>query len=79
MGIKFDEIKGYVDLEFPELLLRGGEYSLVIVVQTNIFNVQLIDLVKGVFNFKVFPGDYWKSGKINRATNIALIFGKYIN
>ena len=79
MGIKFDKIKGYVDLEFPELLLRGGEYSLVIVVQTNIFNVQLIDLVKGVFNFKVFPGDYWKSGKINRATNIALIFGKYIN
>jgi lipopolysaccharide transport system ATP-binding protein len=79
MGIKINEINGYVDLEFSEFLLRGGEYSLVIVLQTGIRVVQQIDLVHNVFSFKVFPADYWNSGKINRATNVALIKANFTN
>lgn len=77
MGIVFNNIKTHIDLVIPELLLRGGEYSVVIVVQTAKRVVQQIDLIQNVFNFKVFPGDYWKSGKINRATNVALIDASY--
>lgn len=77
MGIIFTNINSYIDLEIPKLLLRGGEYTIAIVVQTAKLVVNQIDLIHNVFNFKVFPGDYWSSGKINRATNVALINAKY--
>ena len=77
MGIIFNNIDAYIDLEIPQLLLRGGDYSVVIVVQTNKIGVQQLDLVHNVLNFTVFSGDYWDSGKINRATNVALINANY--
>jgi lipopolysaccharide transport system ATP-binding protein len=73
MGISFDSIDSYVDLELSKLMLRGGDYYISIVVQTAIRVVQQIDVMHHVLNFKVFPGDYWGSGKVNRATNVALI------
>ncbi|WP_412560336.1 ABC transporter ATP-binding protein [Winogradskyella sp. MIT101101] len=79
MGIKFSNIGYYVDLEIPELMLRGGSYYVSIAVQTNIRVVQQLDVMHRVFNFKIFPGDYWKAGKINRATNVALLNGKFKN
>lgn len=79
MGIKFTNIKSYVDLEIPKLMLRGGEYYITIVVQTAFRVVQQIDVIHRVFNFKVFSGDYWKAGKVNRATNVALMEGKFKN
>lgn len=79
MGIVFDNIDSYVDLELNKLMLRGGDYYLVIVVQTAIRVVQQIDLIHHVLNFKVFSGDYWNVNKGNRATNVALIDAKYIS
>ncbi|WP_426432405.1 ABC transporter ATP-binding protein [Winogradskyella sp. HB-48] len=78
MGVKFKKINSYVDLELPKLMLRGGDYYVVIVVQTAIRVVKQIDLLHHVLNFKVFPGDYWNA-KVNRSTNVALIEGLFKN
>lgn len=77
MGIQFTDVlsKGYVDLDINRLMLRGGSYYLDIVVQNGKIAVNQIDLVHRAFSFTVFSGDYWSSGKINRATNVALIDG----
>ncbi|WP_445457186.1 ABC transporter ATP-binding protein [Flavobacterium sp. HNIBRBA15423] len=77
MGINFKKVlkSGYVDLEIERLMLRGGYYYLDIVVQNGKIAVNQIDLIHRAFNFTVFQGDYWNSGKINRATNVALIDG----
>jgi lipopolysaccharide transport system ATP-binding protein len=77
MGIRFKSIQSYVDLELPKLMLRGGDYSVVIVVQRVKPVFQQIDLVHNVLNFKVFSGDFWDVGKVNRTTNVALIDGMY--
>jgi len=77
MGVVFEKIDSYVDLELSELMLRGGDYYVVIVVQTALQVVQQIDLLEHALNFKVFSGDYWKTGNINRATNVALIDGMF--
>ena len=74
MSVDFDTIDSYVDLELPELMLRGGDYYISIVVQTAIRVVQQVDVIHNVLNFKVFPGDYWNK-KVNRATNVALLDG----
>ncbi|MBC3846952.1 ABC transporter ATP-binding protein [Winogradskyella echinorum] len=75
MGIVFDNIDSYVDLELNKLMLRGGDYYIAIAVQTAIRVVQQIDVIHHVLNIKVFSGDYWVSSKNNRATNVALIDG----
>lgn len=78
MGVKFENIDSYVDLELPKLMLRGGDYYIVVVVQTINRVVKQIDLLHHAFNFKVFAGDYWQVNKVNRATNVALIDGQYL-
>jgi len=78
MGVMFNDIDGYVELEIPQLMLRGGSYSVVVVVQTSKLVVKQLDLLHNVLNFIVFPGDFWNIGKVNRATNVALIDAKYL-
>ena len=79
MGVKFNNIlnNGYVDLEIPKLLLRGGQYNLDIVVQNGKIGVNQIDLLHNVFVFNVFASNYWGGNKINRATNVAIIDGMF--
>lgn len=79
MGIQFSNVinNGFVDLEIPRLLLRGGEYALDIVVQNGKIAANQIDLLHNVFVFNVFPGNLWNSDKINRATNVAIIEGVF--
>jgi len=78
MGITFDQIDSYIDLELPRLMLRGGDYYIVIVVQTAIRVVHQIDLLHRALNFTVFSGDFWNTNKSNRATNVALIDGFFL-
>ncbi len=79
MGVKFIKIKDFVDLHIPKLMLRGGGYTIVLVVQTAVDGrVSQIDLIHNAFTFNVFAGDFWKSGNKNRATNVALIDGKFL-
>lgn len=79
MGITFNKViqNRYVDLVIPKLLLRGGVYSLDIVVQNGKIVVSQIDLLHDVFEFNVFPGDIWGSGRINRATNVAIVEAQF--
>ena len=79
MGVEFKDVflKGYIDLELNQLMIRGGSYYLDIVVQNGKIAVNQIDLVHRAFSFTVFSGDYWNSGKINRGTNVALIDGLF--
>lgn len=79
MGVQFHKVihNGFVDLEIPRLMLRGGEYTLDIVVQNGKIAVNQIDLLHNVFVFNVFAGNLWNSNKINRATNVALIEGMF--
>ncbi|CAM3732879.1 polysaccharide/polyol phosphate ABC transporter ATPase [Flavobacterium saliperosum S13] len=79
MGVQFHNVihNGFVDLEIPRLMLRGGEYTLDIVVQNGKIAVNQIDLLHNVFVFNVFAGNLWNSSKINRATNVALIEGMF--
>lgn len=79
MGITFNKViqNRYVDLVIPKLLLRGGVYSLDIVVQNGKIAVSQIDLLHDVFEFNVFPGDIWGSGRINRATNVAIVEAQF--
>ena len=79
MGLSFDTIDSYIDLELQKLMLRGGNYYVVVVVQTKIRVVKQIDLLHHVLNFKVFSGDFWNANKANRATNVALIDATYLN
>jgi len=78
MGVVFNNIDSYVDLELPQLMLRGGSYSVVIVVQTLNLTVKQLDLVHNVLNFTVFPGDFWNAGKVNRATNVVIVNGVFL-
>jgi len=80
MGVRFAEINNFIELEIPNLLLRGGNYSVVMVVQRakdGILNQ--IDLIQNAFQFSVFAGDHWKTGNINRATNVAIIPGIFLS
>jgi lipopolysaccharide transport system ATP-binding protein len=80
MGIKFDNRifdNGYVELEFPKLMLRGGNYYLDVVVQSYNLAVIQLDLLHRAFEFNVFEGDLWKVGKTNRRTNVAVLESKF--
>lgn len=78
MGVHFADLDKYIELEIPKLLVRGGNYTVVLVVQrakNGILNQ--IDLIQNAFQFSVFPGDHWQVGNINRATNVAIIDGMF--
>ena len=78
MGVKIDTTSDVVNLHIPALALRGGNYSLVLVLQRPVDGqISQIDLVHNAFNFEVFASDFWNSGKRNRATNVALIDGMF--
>lgn len=81
MGIKFgDNLKKneYVELIFPKLMLRGGNYYMDIVVQSYNLTVTQIDLLHRAFEFSVFQGDIWSVGKTNRASNVPLIEARFV-
>jgi lipopolysaccharide transport system ATP-binding protein len=81
MDVSFDESilkKGFIEIEFSKLMLRGGIYNIDIVVQETIIAVKQIDLLHKVHEFNVFEGDLWNVGKTNRRTNVALIDAEFI-
>lgn len=76
MAANLSEMKDYIDLEMPQLMLRGGKYAVTLVVQTGVKGIlRQLDLINNAFVFDVFAGDYWENGRKNRATNVALIDG----
>ena len=77
MDFRISKEQGFIDLNIPSLLLRGGEYTITLVVQTKDGVVKKLDLVKNVVNFKVIPNDFWKVKQVNRATNVAILNGRF--
>ena len=59
--------------------LRGGIYDLSF--QLSLGSTRVDDFIDGIekaIAIDVLPGDFWKSGKLNRTGNYALINAQYI-
>ncbi|MFK8060218.1 MAG: ABC transporter ATP-binding protein [Polaribacter sp.] len=66
-----------VNIEFDRLPLRGGKYSVDLVIQNGRIAVNRIDLLLNAFSFEVISGDFWNTGGINRANNVAIITPRF--
>ncbi|MCD8519214.1 MAG: polysaccharide ABC transporter ATP-binding protein [Flavobacterium sp.] len=81
MGADFAKFKNkdYIDLVIPQFNLRGGMYDLSF--QLSLGSTRVDDFIDGIekaIDVDVLPGDFWKSGKLNRIGNYALINAHYI-
>ena len=71
MGITLeaDKPEGIIEVEIPQLLLRGGLYSVTFLIshKTNVMaEHKILDRIEHALVFEVEKGDYWKVGNINR-------------
>ncbi|RXG12341.1 ABC transporter ATP-binding protein [Leeuwenhoekiella aestuarii] len=59
--------RGYIDVEFSKLPLRGGSYTIQLVFSENNTSVKNhLDVIDNALSLKVLEGDYFRTGKINR-------------
>lgn len=82
MGTDFSkfEDKDYIDLVVPQFNLRGGIYDVTIQISNGSTRViDFIDYLEKAFDIDVLPGDFWNSGKLNRAGNYTLLQAEYTN
>lgn len=82
MGTDFSQFedKDYIDLVIPQFNLRGGMFDLSF--QLGLGSTRpddFIDVIEKAMDIDVLPGDFWKSGKLNRTGNYALLHSKYEN
>lgn len=83
MGTNFSQMdpeKKFIDIEIPSLNLRSNNYILSF--QINLGSTSqkdLIDKLEKAIEIDILPGDFWKSGKLNRNGNYSLIKGEYLN
>lgn len=80
MGVKFQnvDLRGTIHLRIPRLLLRADSYLIKIFASLNTTRVgDVLDSVENAAGLSVLPGDFWKSGKINRTGNYGLMDGDY--
>ncbi|MDD3003985.1 ABC transporter ATP-binding protein [Flavobacterium sp.] len=72
------EDKDYIDLVIPQFNLRGGMYD--VSFQLGLGSTRpedFIDVVEKAMDIDVLPGDFWKSGKLNRTGNYMILDGYY--
>jgi lipopolysaccharide transport system ATP-binding protein len=82
MGSHFTPIhsSGSIRLHIPQLLLRGGTYSLrLLATHYDTAQENFYDLIEDTAHLRVIPGDFWRSGKTNRTGSYSLIPAKMIN
>ncbi len=82
MGTDFSLLKDkdYIDLVVPHFNLRGGMYDLTFQLSLGSTRVEdFIDVVEKAIDIDVLPGDIWKSGKLNRTGNYAILPSNYEN
>ncbi len=68
-ALNVNKNEGFIEIEMPKLMLRGGSYSITIMISTqaNILKEhKILDRVENALFFTVERGDYWKVGNINR-------------
>ena len=69
--LEAEKNEGFLEIEIPELLLRGGMYSLTAQISykgNQMANHEVFDRVENAIYFQVERGDYWNVGNINRPT-----------
>ncbi len=82
MGTDFTkfEVKDYIDLIIPQFNLRGGVYDLTFQLSLSSTSIaDSIDIVEKAIKVDVLIGDFWKSGKLNRSGNHALLESYFEN
>lgn len=80
MAFRFDGLKDSdcFKLKIPALFLRGGYYSIRIVIAEGGTNKEnFVDVIDEVAFFHVLQGDLYKVGNLNRRLNQAIIPGSY--
>jgi lipopolysaccharide transport system ATP-binding protein len=82
MGTDFTKFqdKDYIDLVVPQFNLRGGMYDLSF--QLSLSSTRVDDFIDGIekaIDVDVLPGDFWKSGKLNRLGNYAILPSNFEN
>lgn len=78
MGIVFDTIvDNTVYLKLDRLMLRAGEYNVAIVAQSLKMRATAFDRIFNALSFTVMTTDYYKKNTFIRATNVALLDGKF--
>ncbi len=80
MGVKFDNVenKGIIFLKIPRLLLRAENYSIKLFASINGTGFEnILDSIESASTIHVLPGDFWKSGKQNRAGSYGLMDGQF--
>lgn len=76
MNEEFSNLKSqdFFYLKIPNLNLRGGHYSIrVLLSEQNTNAVNFLDVIENTIDFIILPGDIYKSGKINRNGNAAIL------
>ena len=82
MGSEFNPIhsSGFVCVQIPQLLLRGGTYSLKLLASHfNTAQESFYDSIEDAATLRVIPGDFWGIGKTNRAGAYSLMPAKMAN
>jgi lipopolysaccharide transport system ATP-binding protein len=65
-------------LKIPHLYLRGGVYSLrVLISETDTRIENFLDVIENVIDIQVLPGDIWKTGQLNRSELAAILPAKF--
>ena len=71
ISLEIEKEEGVIEVEIPEVLLRGGMYSVTFQISykaNQIASHEIIDRVENAMYFQVERGDYWSVGNINRPT-----------
>ncbi|PNQ72112.1 ABC transporter ATP-binding protein [Hanstruepera neustonica] len=79
MGVNLKELELYniIELEIPKLYLRGGTYTLrVLITENDTTKANFVDCLENAASINVLSGDLWKTGKLNRKTSTAIFPGK---
>jgi lipopolysaccharide transport system ATP-binding protein len=82
MGTRFENParEGVFYLKIPRLLLRADNYFIKLFAGINTTRTgDVLDSIENAVQLPVLPGDFWKTGKINRVGSYGLMDGKFFN
>lgn len=80
MGSDFSYVadNNFIDLMIPEFLLRSAVYNLTFMItEGSTRTTDALDILENAAEITVLEGDYWNTGKTNRAGDFALIPASY--
>jgi len=82
MGIKFTNLQdtGTIIFDIPKLMLRGGRYHIrVFASYGDTKEENFLDSVFSALKLDILPGDFWRTGKVNRSGAYMLMDGTIIS